>query len=151
MRHRPWSRPLALLLAFQYLAGCYSWHTPRTPSPAQYVTEKQPKHVRLTLAPRHDPPGIVPAPVRTRTRIDLLQPWASEDSVGGRQVHWVTWNYQHRPQAGDPVAFAWVDVGRFEERTFDAGKSLLAGLGIGLLVAVVVGIATFDPYGSWGK
>jgi hypothetical protein len=142
------TRLLAGALLVLQVAGCYSWRDPQAPWPVGYLAEHHPKHARVTVTPAGEPGFEVPP----STRVELLHPWVTADSVGGLQVRYTTWNYQRRPQAGEALAMARADITRVEVRALDPARTFLAGLAGAVAafgVAMLIALAAWDgPMGS---
>jgi hypothetical protein len=148
MTHPLPTRLLAGALLILHVAGCYSWRDPQAPRPVEYLAERHPKHARLTVMPAREPGFEVPP----ATRVELLDPWVTADSVGGLQVRYTTWNYQQQARAGEALAIARTDISRVEVRALDPGRTVLAGV-VGAMaafgVAALIALATWDgPFGS---
>jgi len=69
VRQYAWYRPVALVLLAAQSAGCYHYITPDL-GPDAYVSQHEPGQVRVTLT--------------DSTRVVVLDPWITADSLGGR-------------------------------------------------------------------
>ena len=131
MRTRTRHRQLvACVLLTAYFAGCTTWRTQQA-SPQQFIEEKEPSRVRVTL-------------LDGSTR-EYFSPWVHADSIRGYR--------SYQPQSADTASAAQVeptaveDVAKIKARGVSGGRTAVLGVSIVLvagLVAVVVAAATWD-------
>ena len=117
---QPLRTAVAVLLLPLHLASCTAWRV--QPQPAQAVVPRAPEKARFTLT--------------DSTRLILLRPWISADSVRGE-------NEATGQSVGVPLA----RVSRIEIRKPSEGRTL------GLIIAIPIGIlvltAVLCASGNW--
>ena len=102
---------MAALLLVLYLPACYHYVPLRGMTPQGYISAKHPKRIRLTLA--------------DSTYTELLEPWASADSLGGSLFLSAAEPGVSRT-AGEPVSVPLSSVRRMEIFELDVSNTITA-------------------------
>jgi len=116
-------RPIAALLLVLHLPACYHYVAPDGMAPQEYIAARKPSQVHVTLT--------------DGSRMEMLRPWASTDSLGGlRLVPLIGGGHT----SGAPVSVPRRGVQRLEVYRLNTGTTLV-GVTAALAAAVAATVA----------